>query len=205
MLYISFFTLPHCQIICLLKWSFLKVCFDNKVDYDHTFPHNMCGVKCFTTLTSATSFWKVSVSLVRPNIKGPLLLDICSSHFIRRGVDTLKGKFPMMCKLGGTETHTMSTFTVLLIRLHTPAESLKCKKNANCSMFSFLMFWTKLLHITDVYMWFWKTKPVLWLRFSQVKSSELYCQSTTCGDTVERNFVSYRTTVFHRDKRHDRY
>lgn len=46
--------------------------------------------------TSATSFWKVSVSRVRPNVKGPVLFATFSSHLMIRGVETLNGRFPMM-------------------------------------------------------------------------------------------------------------
>ena len=53
-------------------------------------------------LTSATSFWKVSVSWDRPKLKGPCLFGIMESHCRSRGMETLKGRFPMMWKLGGS-------------------------------------------------------------------------------------------------------
>lgn len=57
-------------------------------------------------LTSATSFWKVRVRRVRPNAKGPLRVEMHSSHLMMSGVDTLKGRFPMMCKSGGSADET---------------------------------------------------------------------------------------------------
>ena len=45
-------------------------------------------------LTSATSFWKVSVMEVRPYLKGPSLFGIAFSHCISKGIETENGRLP---------------------------------------------------------------------------------------------------------------
>lgn len=66
----------------------------------HTCTHSLPPFVIF--LTSATSFWKVRVSCERPKEKGPSLLGIMDSHWSSKGMETLKGRLPMMWKLGGS-------------------------------------------------------------------------------------------------------
>ena len=71
-----------------------------------SYPSNLVHLRKtikYLSATSATSFWKVRVSLVRPKAKGPVLLAMCSSHLMMSGVDTLKGRFPMMWRFGGSD------------------------------------------------------------------------------------------------------
>ena len=52
------------------------------------------------TIRSATSFWKVRVSLTRPYFHALVRSDMASSQSMMSAVDTLNGRLPMMCMLG---------------------------------------------------------------------------------------------------------
>lgn len=63
------------------------------------------SVKILATILSATSFWKVKVSFTRPYLHGPLWEDMAASQRIKRGVETLNGKLPIIWMLGGANSH----------------------------------------------------------------------------------------------------
>lgn len=60
-------------------------------------------------ILSATSFWNVRVSWVRPWINGPVRSEQCFNHLIIKGVDILKGKLPIIYKGGGSIVHSWTS------------------------------------------------------------------------------------------------